>query len=96
MKSQNTQSSIQQTVDFPAELYSYIQQSAKKYGVDVSEYIRMLAFNDVHSTQAILESFDDDVIESVGRSLKQIQTGDTVTVDPQNEKELDNVLGISS
>lgn len=96
MKLNNT-SYIQEIVQFSPELYGYIQQSAKKYGVPVGEYLRMLAFEDVHRhSSSMIESFDEETIESVGRALQQVENGTTTTINPDNDKELDTILGISA
>ena len=85
---------IQKLVTFSPQLYGRADKKAKQLGVPFAEYIRHLIIKDVEADITDYPMVDPDTERQIGESLKALEEGRYVDIDPSNEEEFNKFLGI--
>lgn len=85
---------IQKLITFSPQLYQLAYHKAKMLGLSFADYIRHLAVADVKEEVEHIPMVDEETEKRIEESLRDIEEGRYITVDPTNEKELNKALGI--
>lgn len=85
---------VQKLITFSPQLYWIVLAKAKHLGLSFGEYVRHLAITDVKDEVERLPMVSEQTDKRVGQSLKDLEEGRYVEVDPSSEKSLNQALGI--
>lgn len=79
---------VQKLITFSPQLYTHLEEKARRLGVTFPEYIRSLALEDIKTevTDAIVAS--PEMEEAIGASLHDYQTGKFSEFDPADTAQL--------
>ena len=101
----STQGNIQKNITLTPELFYIIMSKAREIGLDFQDYVRMILAASVKTDLSLIdpnkiqkqqnfELVDEETEKRIGQSLKDIAEGKYKKVNPQDEKALNEVLGI--
>lgn len=85
---------IQKLITFSPQLYQLAYHKAKMLGLSFADYIRHLTVADVKEEAENIPMVDEETEKRIGESLKALERGEYIDIDPRNEKELNKFLGI--
>ncbi|MBI4037414.1 hypothetical protein HY382_00005 [Candidatus Curtissbacteria bacterium] len=85
---------VQKLITFSPQLYQVVLTKARQLGLSFGEYMRHLAVIDVKEEIERLPIVDDASDKRIGQSLKDLEEGRYVEVDPSDDKALNKALGI--
>lgn len=85
---------VQKVVTFSPQLYSTAHAKTKKLGVPFAEYVRHLVMKDIEEDVSALPMVDLETEARIGQSLKDLEEGRYITVDPTNEDQMDRLVGL--
>jgi len=91
---QVTQDRVQKLVTFSPKLYNSAVARANSLGIPFAEYVRHTLIKDVEESNKNLPMVDAQTEERIGQSLKDIEDGKYIEVDPSNEEELKKFVGL--
>ena len=91
---QAVQQRIQKLVTFSSKLYDNAITRADSLGIPFAEYVRHVVIKDIEKSTKELPMVDAATNERIGQSLKDIEQGRYIEIDPSNEEELNKVLGV--
>lgn len=85
---------IQKLVTFSSKLYNNARARADSLGIPFAEYLRHVVIKDIEKNTKDLPMVDEETNKRIGQSLKELEEGRYIEVDPSNEEELNRALGI--
>ncbi len=91
---QTTQDRVQKLVTFSAKLYNSAVARADSLGIPFAEYVRHTLIKDVEESNKNLPMVDAETEKRIGQSLKDIEEGRYIEIDPSNEEELKKFVGL--
>ena len=91
---QTTQDRVQKLVTFSPKLYNNAVARANSLGIPFAEYVRHTLIKDVEESDKNLPMVDAQTEKRIGQSLKDIEDGKYIEVDPSNEEELKKFVGL--
>ena len=91
---QTTTQRVQKLVTFSSKLYDNAIARANSLGVPFAEYVRHVIIKDIEENIENLPMVDEETEKRIGQSLKDIEEGRYIDIDPSNEEELDKFLGL--
>ena len=91
---QVTQDRVQKLVTFSPKLYNNAVARANSLGIPFAEYVRHTLIKDVEESDKNLPMVDAQTEKRIGQSLKDIEDGKYIEVDPSNEEELKKFVGL--
>lgn len=83
---------IQKLVTYSPKLFELATQRAQELGLSFNEYQRYVMAKDID--ERAIPMVDEETEKRIGESLKAYNRGEYVTIDPSNEKALNEFLGI--
>lgn len=91
---QATTQRVQKLVTFSSKLYDNAIARANRLGIPFAEYVRHVVIKDVEEGKENLPMVDSETNKRIGLSLKDIEEGRFIELDPSNEEELNRALDI--
>lgn len=91
---QTTQDRVQKLVTFSPKLYNSAVARANSLGIPFAEYVRHTLIKDVEESTKNLPMVDAETEKRIGLSLKDIEEGRYIEIDPTNKEELKKFLGL--
>jgi hypothetical protein len=91
---QVTQDRVQKLVTFSPKLYNSAVARANSLGIPFAEYVRHTLIKDVEESNRSLPMVDAQTETRIGQSLKDLEDGKYIEVDPSNEEELKKFVGL--
>ena len=85
---------IQKLITFSPQLYQVVLTKARYLGLSFGEYMRHLAIIDVKKEVEHLPMVDVATEKRIGQSLKDLEEGRYIEVNPTDETSLNKALGI--
>jgi hypothetical protein len=85
---------VQKLVTFSSKLYDNAIARANSLGIPFAEYVRHVVIKDIEKDIDNLPMVDNETNKRIGQSLKDIEEGRFIEVDPSNEEELNRALEI--
>ena len=85
---------VQKLVTFSPQLYYNAEAKAKQLGVPFAEYLRHLIIKDVEEDIADLPMVDAETDRRIGESLKAYEEGRYTEVDPNDEEQMNELVGL--
>lgn len=82
---------VQKLITFSPQLYSLVEEKAKKLGVTFLEYIRSLAVEDLKDNDYIVAS--PEMERQIGIAMKEFEDGNYVELDPDNPEDMKKMWG---
>jgi hypothetical protein len=82
---------VQKLITFSPQLYSLVEDKAKKLGVTFPEYIRSLAVEDLKENDFIVASPETE--RQIGMALKDMDEGKFIEYDPDNPEDVKKMYG---
>jgi hypothetical protein len=82
---------VQKLITFSPQLYSLVEQKAKKLGITFPEYIRSLAVEDLKDNDYIVAS--PEMERQIGIAMKEFEDGNYVELDPDNPEDMKKMWG---
>lgn len=86
-----SKSRVQKLITFSPQLFSLVEEKAKKLGVTFPEYIRSLAVEDLKDNDYIVASPETE--RQIGIALKEIEDGKGIEYDPDNPQDVKKMWG---
>jgi hypothetical protein len=91
---QTTQDRVQKLVTFSPKLYNSAVARANSLGIPFAEYVRHTLIKDVEEGNRNVPMVDSETEKRIGQSLKDIENGKYIEVDPANKEELKKFVGL--
>lgn len=86
---------VQKLVTFSPKLYNSALARANSLGIPFAEYVRHILIQDVEeNNQNVVPMVDAETEKRLGQSLKDLQKGRYIDIDPSNENELKKFVGL--
>lgn len=77
--------SIQKLITFSPELHQLVMKRAKRFGLSLPEYIRILAVNDTKSEAEAIPMVDEETEKRIGESLEAYKQGEYITLKTKSD-----------
>lgn len=91
---QVAQHRVQKLVTFSTKLYNNALARANSLGIPFAEYIRHTIIKDIEEKVENLPMVDEEINKRIGESLKAYKEGRFTEVDPSNEEQMDELVGL--
>ena len=91
---QTTQDRVQKLVTFSAKLYNNAVARADSLGIPFAEYVRHTLIKDVEESNKNLPMVDAETEKRIGQSLKDLEEGRYIEINPSNKEELKRFIGL--
>ena len=91
---QTTQDRVQKLVTFSAKLYNNAVARADSLGIPFAEYVRHTLIKDVEESNKNLPMVDAETEKRIGQSLKDLEEGRYIEINPSNKEELKRFVGL--
>ncbi len=85
---QKTQDRVQKLVTFSPKLYNSAIARANSLGIPFAEYVRHTLIKDVEESTKNLPMVDAETEKRIGQSLKDLEEGRYIEIDPANKGQL--------
>lgn len=85
---------VQKLVTFSPQLYYNAEVKAKQLGIPFAEYLRHLIIKDVEEDIMDLPMVDAETDRRIGESLKAYEEGRYTEIDPNNEDQMNELVGL--
>ena len=83
-------------ITFNPKLYHRAAVRAEDLGISFQEYVRHLVVSDTDKHSSSIPMVDDKTAELISQSLAEYHAGEVVTIDPNDEAQLDFAAGINT
>lgn len=85
---------IQKLITVSPQLYHLANLQAMRLGLSFPEYVRHLLANAVERKEEYIPMVDEETEKRIGESLKDIEKGNYIVVEPGDKKALEKALGL--
>ena len=91
---QTTSQRVQKLVTFSSKLYDNAISRANSLGIPFAEYVRHVVIKDIEEGKENLPMVDEETNRRIGESLKAYEEGRYIEVDPTNEEQMNELVGL--
>ena len=85
---------VQKLITFSTKLYNTAVARANSLGIPFAEYIRHIVIDDIEENIENLPMVDEETNKRIGESLKAYEEGRYTKIDPTNEEQMNNLVGL--
>jgi hypothetical protein len=85
---------VQKLITFSTKLYNTAVARANSLGIPFAEYIRHIVIDDIEENIENLPMVDEETNKRIGESLKAYKEGHYIEIDPTNEEQMNNLVGL--
>jgi hypothetical protein len=91
---QTTSQRVQKLVTFSSKLYGNAVARANRLGIPFAEYVRHVVIKDIEEGIENLPMVNEETDKRIGESLKAYKEGRYTEVDPTNEEQMNELVGL--
>jgi hypothetical protein len=85
---------VQKLITFSTKLYNTAVARANNLGIPFAEYIRHIVVTDIEENIENLPMVDAETNKLIGQSLKDVEEGRYMVVEPNDKEGLDKLAGL--